>query len=141
LRGDEASEIIVDEAAYVPGSVVNEVLTPMMATTDGSLTMISTPNGRDHFHEAFAEGLESTDEFWSLQAPSYDNPFVGQAFLDRQKMLLSPSAYATEYEAQFVQREGYVFDRKSVEECVFAEPDSDVPGPTIIAIDWARYED
>ena len=141
LRGDEASEIIVDEAAYVSGSVVNEVLTPMMATTDGSLTMISTPNGQDHFYEAFREGLENSDEFWSLQAPSSDNPQVRQAFLDRQKKLLSPSAFATEYEAQFVQREGYVFDRTAVDECVVAEPDFDIPGPTIIAVDWARYED
>ena len=141
LRGDEATEIILDEAAYVKGHVVNEVLTPMMATTDGSLTMISTPNGQDHFYEAFREGLENSDEFWSLQAPSSDNPQVRQAFLDRQKKLMSPSAYATEYEAQFVQREGYVFDRRAVDECTFAEPELDIPGPTIIAVDWARYED
>lgn len=141
LRGDEANDIIVDEAAYIKGEIVNEVLTPMMATTDGTLTMISTPNGQDHFYEAFKEGLENTDEFWSLQAPSSDNPRVRQAFLDRQKRLLSPSAYATEYEAQFVQREGYVFDRRAVEDCVVPEPDIDLPGPTIIAIDWARYED
>ncbi len=141
LRGDEATDIIVDEAAYIKGEIVNEVLTPMMATTDGTLTMISTPNGQDHFYEAFKEGLVDSDEFWSLQAPSSDNPKVRQAFLDRQKRLLSPSAYATEYEAQFVQREGYVFDRKAVDDCIVAEPDEDVPGPTIIAVDWARYED
>lgn len=141
LRGDEATDIIVDEAAYIKGEIVNEILTPMMATTDGTLTMISTPNGQDHFYEAFQEGLENTDEFWSLQAPSSDNTRVRKEFLERQKKRLSPSAYATEYEAQFVQREGYVFDRTAVEECTVDDPDWDVPGPTIIAIDWARYED
>lgn len=141
LRGDEATDIIVDEAAYIKASVVNEVLTPMMATTDGTLTMISTPNGHDHFYEAFREGLQNTDEFWSLQAPSSENPKVRQSFLDRQKRLLSPSAYASEYEAQFVQREGYVFDRNAVDECTVVEPPADLAGPTIIAIDWARYED
>ena len=30
---------------------------------------------------------------------------------------------------------------KVVDDCVVAEPDADVPGPTIIAIDWAWYED
>ena len=141
LRGDEASHIIVDEAAYVKAEVVHEVLAPMMATFDGTLTMISTPNGHNHFYEAFQEGLENTDEFWSLQAPSSDNPQVRTAFLERQRKLLSPSAFATEYEAQFVQREGYVFDRKSVQDSIAAEPNAEIPGPTIVGIDWARYED
>ena len=141
LRGDEATDIIIDEAAFVKGEIVHEILTPMMATSEGTLTMISTPNGHDHFYEAFHEGLSSTDEFWSLQAPSSDNPKVRQAFLDQQRKRLSESAYATEYEAQFVQREGSVFDRKAVEACTVAEPEVDIPGPTIIAVDWARYRD
>ncbi len=141
LRGDEATDIIVDEAAFVKDHVIQEVLSPMMATTDGALTLISTPNGHNHFYDYFSEGESNPDEFWSLQAPSSDNPMVRQKFLEQQRRLMTPSAFATEYEAQFLQREGYVFDREKVRACVVEPPEEDIPGPTIVSIDWARYQD
>ncbi len=144
LRGDEADHIAVDEAAFVTREVIDEVLSPMMATTDGELTLISTPKGTNHFYEQFSEGIKTDhdkDEFFSLQSPSSDNPMVIANFLEKQKKLLSASAYQTEYEAKFVQHDGYVFSREAVERCVHLEPESEIDGPDIIAIDWARYHD
>lgn len=53
LRGQEATHLIVDEAAYVPESLITEIALPMLATTNGRCTLISTPNGRNHFWRFF----------------------------------------------------------------------------------------
>ena len=53
LRGHEATHIIVDEAAFVPGSLVPDTLLPMLATTGGEMTLISTPNGFNGFWRMF----------------------------------------------------------------------------------------
>jgi phage FluMu gp28-like protein len=56
LRGHSADRVIVDEAAYVKDAVVQEVIGPMLADTDGQLVMISTPFGKNHFYHAFLQG-------------------------------------------------------------------------------------
>jgi hypothetical protein len=88
-----------------------------LSTTDGDLTLISTPKGTNHFYEQFSEGIKTDhdrDEFFSLQSPSSDNPMVVAKFLEKQKKLLSASAYQTDYEAKFVQHDGYVYARDAV---------------------------
>ena len=46
LRGESADLIIVDEAAFVPEDVILSVMMPMLATTDGTMIMMSTPYDR-----------------------------------------------------------------------------------------------
>ena len=43
LRGDTCHLVVMDEAAFMPEEVISEVLLPMLATTDGSAIMLSTP--------------------------------------------------------------------------------------------------
>src|SRR5579875_839918 len=42
IRGQNASLIVVDEAAFVPEGVISEVILPMLATTRGTVIMLST---------------------------------------------------------------------------------------------------
>ena len=59
LRGHAADRVIVDEAAYVRDSVIQEVIAPMLADRCGQLVMISTPFGKNHFYRAFVRGQGS----------------------------------------------------------------------------------
>ena len=59
LRGNEATDIVVDEASYVPERLITEVAMPMLATTNGTLTLISTPCGMNHFWRFFKMGEEA----------------------------------------------------------------------------------
>jgi len=140
LRGHEATHIVIDEAAFVPEDLVTEVAMPMLATTEGELTMISTPHGMNHFWQFFAMGMRGEHGIWSKQAPSRENPLVSEDFLVIQRELISERAYKVEYEAEFIELAGTVFRKEAVEACLVREL-TPVEGPILIGIDWARSQD
>lgn len=56
VRGETAAMVIVDEAAYVSDAVWESML-PVLATTDGIIIVLSTPNGRKGwFYELWRNG-------------------------------------------------------------------------------------
>jgi phage FluMu gp28-like protein len=97
LRGETAHCIILDEAAFMPEVVISEVVLPMLATTDGTAIMLSTPWSKDHiFFKAF------TSPNWSkYHYPTSVNPMVKPEFLEEQRELIGEQRYRQEYEAEF----------------------------------------
>lgn len=140
LRGNEATCIVVDEAAHVPESLITEIAMPMLATTDGSMTLISTPYGRNHFWRFFEMGQRAENGFWSKRAPSSESPHVSPSFLHIQRQLLSEQAFAVEYEAAFVDTIERVFKTDTINACL-VETIPPLTGPYVIGVDWARYGD
>lgn len=140
LRGREATRIVVDEAAFVPSNLVPEILTPMLATTDGELALISSPNGQNHFWREFERGQRGEGGTWSRRAPSAENPLVSASFLAAQRLLMPEAAYRVEFEAEFLDCAGAVFPSDIVEPCV----QGDLAwgrGQVVLGVDWARYRD
>jgi phage FluMu gp28-like protein len=140
LRGHEATHIIVDEAAYVEPGLIEETLFPMMATTEGKMTLISTPNGHNAFWRFFEHGQSGEPAYWSRRGPSSENPRVSKSYLAAQKMLVSERAFAVEYEAEFMDGEGTVFTSEAIARCLVSEIGAH-SGPYFVGIDWARYAD
>jgi phage terminase large subunit-like protein len=139
LRGFEASHIVVDEAAFVKEALIDEVAAPMLATRDGRMTLISTPNGFNHFHRYFEQGEQGDPEIWSRTAPSTENPHVRPAYLQRQKEQITSRAFLVEYMAQFLDAMGAAFRRECIEACT-AAPEIH-PEEVIIGVDWAAKHD
>lgn len=140
LRGNEATHLVVDEAAYLPDSLIAEVLMPMLAATAGTMTLISTPHGKGLFWRLFRMGALGEQGVWSRQAPTSESPHVSASFLESQRSLLSERAYRVEYMAEFMDGEGQVFRTAAVEACTVPV----VPrtqSRTLIGVDWARYTD
>ena len=53
IRGYTADRIIVEESGMMKESIVNEVISPMIASKpDGKITQIGTPKGKNHFWNA-----------------------------------------------------------------------------------------
>ncbi|MBL8065745.1 MAG: hypothetical protein JNM34_07790 [Chthonomonadaceae bacterium] len=140
LRGNEATHIVVDEAAYLPEALVSEVAMPMLATTDGYLTLISTPHGKNHFWRFFMMGQNGENGVWSQSAPSSESPFVSPTYLSLQRDLVSERAFAVEYGAQFHESSNQVFKSDCVQACLVAAMPT-LTGPFVIGVDWARYSD
>lgn len=141
LRGHEATAIVVDEAAYVPESLITEVALPMLAAADGALTLISTPRGRNHFWRFFQMGQRREHGVWSRQAPTRENPHVSASFLEVQRQIISQRAYQVEYEAAFIESAGQVFRSEAVEACLIPSPPKEASPPFSIGVDFARYQD
>ncbi len=139
LRGWGADHILIDEAGFVPESLITEVAMPMLATTDGRMTLISTPRGRNHFYRFFLMGLRGENGFWSRQSPSWENPLVSKEYLRLQREILTERAFRTEYGAEFLDSVSSVFSRESLEAGL--EAPGVASGPVILGVDWARYRD
>lgn len=120
---------------------------PMLATTDGSLTLISTPRGRNHFWRFFNFGQTGEHGFWSKRAASSESPHVSPHYLHVQRELISERAFRVEYEAEFVDSDGQVFRSEAIEECLSCDDDdSDSEAktgdpPLRIGVDFGRYRD
>jgi phage terminase large subunit-like protein len=139
LRGFGADNILLDEAAFMPESLVTEVVMPMLAVGGGKMTMISTPNGKNHFYRYFRKGELNEEGFWSKSAQSSENPLVDQSYLALQRDLLTDKAFRREYLAEFIETAGSVFDYDDIQNALSA-PKVDI-GPVIVGVDWARVKD
>lgn len=140
LRGHEATHIVVDEAAFLPEAVITEVALPMLAATAGRMTLVSTPNGRNHFWRFFEMGRRGENGLWSYRGPSSENPAVSREFLALQRRLIAERAYRVEYEAEFADGADQVFRSEAIERCLAAAPGPVTP-PFSVGVDWARYGD
>jgi hypothetical protein len=102
LRGHTAHLIILDEAAFIPIEVIENVVFPMLATTNGDCWMLSTPWGTDH---TFYRAWNSPD--WSKHHwPTSVNLLVSPQFLEEQKGLIGEERFRIEYLAEFRERGG-----------------------------------
>jgi hypothetical protein len=114
LRGDTAHMIVADEAAFMPEMVIAEVILPMLATTNGTAILLSTPFDKRHiFHKAF------TSDKWSRYTyPTSINPLVPKEFLDEQRELVGEIRFAQEYLAEFVDDSSSYFPQSLLRQCV-----------------------
>jgi phage FluMu gp28-like protein len=140
LRGHSADRVVIDEAAYVRDAVVDAVVRPMLADTDGSLVLISTPFGRNHFYRSFVSG-GSAAEVMSFQFPSWTNPHISAEYVEREKGRLSQRQFAVEYGAEFLEADRAVFLSWVIDRARGTHlPDERTP-VIVAGIDWARYSD
>jgi phage FluMu gp28-like protein len=139
LRGWGADHVLIDEAAFVPESLITEVAMPMLATTDGRMTLISTPRGRNHFYRFFLMGVRGEKGFWSRQSPSWENPLVSREYLRLQREILTERAFRTEYGAEFLDSVSSVFSSEALDQALRAPEVSS--GAVVLGVDWARYRD
>lgn len=58
LRGDTINFMLIDEAAFIPKKMINEVLLPMLTRTQGRVLIFSTPNGRNWFYDMYTQGQD-----------------------------------------------------------------------------------
>lgn|GEM_PF-241213 len=141
LRGDGADLIIVDEAAFLPETLVTEVALPMLASTNGRLVLLSSPNGTNWFWRLFRRGQTEPGAVQSYRAPSWEAPHVSREFLTLQQSLISDRAFRTEYGAEFLDAATSVFRPEVIEACLVPEVSPSSGAPIAIGIDWARYHD
>jgi hypothetical protein len=99
IRGySGANLIILDEAARVEDELIG-ALSPMLATSNGSLIALTTPAGKRGW---FYESWIGTEEWTRVQVSAADCPRITQAFLDEEMRRMGPSVFSEEYGLQFV---------------------------------------
>lgn len=143
LVGVGLDALVIDEAAQVSKQRWQRDLRPTLTDTLGDMMAISTPRGRNWFHEWFTRG-QSADhaavESWT--APSYGNPHIPDSEIDSARDEVPDRVFKQEYLAQFLDDAGGVFER--VRERIVGDYDhdnTDGEGPYSIGVDFARHQD
>ena len=113
VRGFSAvSLLIVDEAARVDDELYMAIR-PMMAVSQGSLWLISTPNGKmGFFYETWMRG---GPEWERVRVPADECPRIPPEFLKEELATMGERRFRREYMCEFTDSEGAVFDMDLVE--------------------------
>jgi hypothetical protein len=100
LRGySQARLIIIDEAAYVPEGTYR-AMAPILATGQGALWVLSTPNGPvGRFSELWHDRANG---FTRFSIPAAECPRLSPEFLAAERRLYGDLYFAQEYECQFL---------------------------------------
>ena len=138
---------VCDEAGKpeFPERSWTQELRPALSDRQGSAMFISTPDGRNWFHDRYERGQTNTEyPAWaSWRWSTYRNPHVPDDEIDAAKGNLPDRVFKQEYLAEFVDESGGVFDE--LDRRLFtADYDlADAEGAEPFAHGWdlARHED
>lgn len=110
LRGYTLNYLVVDEAAYIKDNVWIEVLRPTVLVNGKKVLFISTPKGKNWFHQVALRGMsEEYPQYKTFFATSFDTPFITPEELEEAKMSLPETIYKQEILAEFIDDGGEVF--------------------------------
>lgn len=139
ILGEGFDGVIVDEAARIEKAVWEQYIRPALADKSGWGIMISTPKGRNWFHDFFTRGQDPEEtQYKSYRFTSLDNPYFRQEEWDEAKRTTPQDVFRQEYEAEFLEDSAGVF--RGVEDCLV---DAEAPGApdVVIGCDLAKHTD
>jgi hypothetical protein len=111
IRGySDVALLAIDEAARVEEDLYVAVR-PMLAVSGGRLVALSTPYGqRGWFYEAW----QSSEPWQRIRVSAPECPRISAEFLAQERRVMSPAAFASEYECQFTDAVDAVFAHDDV---------------------------
>lgn len=116
LRGMTANVLILEEAAFIPDDVLNEVLMPMVSSPGSRLIKISTPRGKNHFYRSFiSEDYKAFRYTWkdAVRVGRYNEEFVKEA-----RENATETQFDVEYNAEFVEGSDNYFPSALIDKCI-----------------------
>jgi hypothetical protein len=114
LRGAGIQMAVLEEYSYIKPRVWEEIIYPMLTTTDGDALFIGTPNGYDHLYDAYLRGQSDNPDWKSWQYTTLDGGYVPKEEIKKAKSMMDDRAFKTEFMASFEttgNRAAYNFDR------------------------------
>lgn len=117
LRGRGLTYLVIDEAAFIEPEIWTRALRPALSDRQGKAILISTPNGRNWFYNqaAFAYAADAwLYEHWPTQL----NPLITEEELIEAANTVSEMDFRQEYLAEFITKEGMVYDKFSDENII-----------------------
>lgn len=140
MRGAKIADVVLDEYKDMRPYVLEEIIMPALTDLDGTLTIIGTPGGRNHFYDIFKKvelhESEDWDEWKAWHFTSYDNPLLSRKLLERRKRTMSSYAFRQEHMASFEAQGSAMFKEQWIK--YGEEPDD---GEWYITVDLAGFTD
>lgn len=103
LRGTSVNYMILDEAAWIKKSTLEEILLPTLNVTGKKGLVISTPKGKNWLFNWYLKGLDKKNKaFKSIKFTSADNPYADKEKIELAKANVPTEVFNQEYMAEFV---------------------------------------
>jgi len=136
IRGLTAHLILADEAAFFERDeyMFNNVLLPMLATTNGTLIVSSTPwSSKSQFYE-FCKGRlkDRFSQHYANWREAVASGLITQQFTDDMRNSMLPQQFTMEFEAEFVEDVDVWLPQDLIAKCVSSEP-------LVEGRDWIYY--
>ena len=133
LRGNSLSNVILDEAAYIPKDCWEMVIRPALADQQGKAIFISTPCGFNFVHEWF-EQAEDEPGWQTFKYNTIQGGNVPLEEVELARRTLDERTFAQEFLASFETFSGRVFPEFSDDN---VDPTvKDMGGPILVGLDF-----
>lgn len=110
LVGEGVNFVVVDEAALIEESVWNRRIRPTLSDTLGRALIVSTPRGRNWFHDWWHRGQDpSKPNYASWHFTSEDSPYMDAEEIEDARDTLPLIEFRQEYLADFVANAASIF--------------------------------
>lgn len=111
IRGGSYEYVFIDEFAYIEEDAWTKAIRPTLNVKGIKAFIASTPKGRTLFHTMAQLGMDPNNKNYQYHYMNYlDNPFYDLTEVEDARMTLPASVFAQEYEAEFVDDGGTVFE-------------------------------
>lgn len=141
LRGAGLDWAIFDEAARCPKAAWEQGVRPALAERRGRALFISTPKGRNWFHDLYAAGQDPNQNlFQSWKLPSNTNPYFPQDEWDELQRTLPEMVFRQEFMADFLEDGSTVF--RGLNRCISGDFEDAIAGHEyVLGVDLAKTYD
>ena len=113
IRGYSAPQLIVEDEAGFVTDLLYEAFLPMLATSNGRLVLMSTPNGkRGHFHAIWS----SLNPRWQRESvTAVQVPRISAEYLEEMSHEYGPWKFQQEFYCKFVEADDQFFPDHVIE--------------------------
>ena len=101
LRGATLNKVVMEEFSYIKPNVYEEIIYPMLTTTQGETLFIGTPNSFDHLYDYYLRGQSDDPDWKSWQYTTVDGGFVSQEEVDKAKSTMDEVTFKSAFMADF----------------------------------------
>ena len=137
LRGLKLYFAVIDEAAFVKEDLFTKIIRPALADLKGEAVLISTPDGRNWFYDAYKTGESDKFKDWkSWHLTTKDNPTIDPEEIESAKQSLSTFHFNQEFLASFTNSGTGLFKEEWLK-----YGDEPAEGSWYIAIDLAGFKE
>lgn len=140
-RSRKYARVVVDEAAHADNLYESwtKAIRPTLTDFRGDAWFLSSPNGRNYFHELYQRGAAGEPGWVSWTQTSYDNPLLDPSEIDGAKADLPPLVFRQEYLAEFLDDVAVVLIPPGwLDRCLVAKRAEGYGGPAGLAIDVSK---
>ena len=110
IRGLTVDYGILDEAAFMKEDAWKEAIKPVFLVRGKKVLFVSTPKGKNWFHELYQLARSNDYEnYIAYTGSSYDTPYINREEIEDAKRTLPQNVFQQEYLAKFIDSGGEVF--------------------------------